>query len=219
MYVCVSKWVQGRGPSPTLSPTDPVPRGLLTLWARAGRVYAYMYVCVRAHMCVSADVRAHAHAHAHERAHVCVRVCVCVCHQRVPMAPLHLTLLLPLTCRGMAWWRACVCGNAARLLRGSKKYKPVPSPLLRLHFWRVCLDEAQMVENTTAKAAEMASKLHSGTRCPVLPPPVPAHTRRACASSCAPAPLLSWVQFLALDVARGARHCAALPSPTTWPTD
>ena len=101
MYVCVSKWVQGRGPSPTLSPTDPVPRGLLTLWARAGRVYAYMYVCVRAHMCVSADVRAHAHAHAHERAHVCVRVCVCVCHQRVPMAPLHLTLLLPLTCRGI----------------------------------------------------------------------------------------------------------------------
>ena len=35
-------------PSPTLSPTGPVPRGLLTLWARAGPVYAYMYVCVHA---------------------------------------------------------------------------------------------------------------------------------------------------------------------------
>jgi len=30
-----------RAPSPTLSPTDPVPRGLLTLWARAG-----MCVCM-----------------------------------------------------------------------------------------------------------------------------------------------------------------------------
>ena len=31
------------------APTDPVPRGLLTLWARAGRVYAYKYACVHAH--------------------------------------------------------------------------------------------------------------------------------------------------------------------------
>ena len=45
---------------------------LLTLWARAGRVYAYMYVCARAHMCVSADVRAHAmhmHMHMHTSVH------------------------------------------------------------------------------------------------------------------------------------------------------
>ena len=28
-------------PSPTLSPTDPVPRSLLTLWARAGRGALY----------------------------------------------------------------------------------------------------------------------------------------------------------------------------------
>ncbi len=34
--------------------------------------------------------------------------------------------------------------------------------LLQVEFWRVCLDEAQTVESTTAKAAEMASKLHAG---------------------------------------------------------
>jgi len=39
------------GPSPTLSPTDPVPRGLLTLWARAG-----MCVCIYVCMCTRARV-------------------------------------------------------------------------------------------------------------------------------------------------------------------
>ena len=43
-------------PSPTLSPTDPVPRGLLTLWARAG-VGAQGQVC--------SQTRAHSRARAH----------------------------------------------------------------------------------------------------------------------------------------------------------
>ncbi|KAK9810177.1 hypothetical protein WJX72_006177 [[Myrmecia] bisecta] len=46
-----------------------------------------------------------------------------------------------------------------RTLRRRKKYEVVPTPLTRLHWWRVCLDEAQMVESSTAKAAEMAVRL------------------------------------------------------------
>ena len=44
-------------------------------------------------------------------------------------------------------------------LRRRKKYRVVPSPLLSIHFWRVCIDEAQRVEVTTTKAAKMALKL------------------------------------------------------------
>lgn len=35
----------------------------------------------------------------------------------------------------------------------------IPTPLTRLRWWRVCLDEAQMVETSTAKAAEMAARI------------------------------------------------------------
>ncbi len=46
-------------------------------------------------------------------------------------------------------------------LRRRKKYRVVPSPLLSIHFWRVCIDEAQRVETTTTKAAKMALKLNA----------------------------------------------------------
>ncbi|KAG9336207.1 hypothetical protein JZ751_002554 [Albula glossodonta] len=39
-----------------------------------------------------------------------------------------------------------------RRFRNQKRYMAVPSPLVAVEWWRVCLDEAQMVECTTAKA-------------------------------------------------------------------
>ncbi|EDO45527.1 predicted protein [Nematostella vectensis] len=50
-------------------------------------------------------------------------------------------------------------GNAVRSRRHKRRYIALPSPLTMVKFWRVCLDEAQMVETTTARAAEMALNL------------------------------------------------------------
>ncbi len=47
-----------------------------------------------------------------------------------------------------------------RRLRQQKRYKPLPTPLTRCIWWRVCLDECQMVESPTAKTAEMVSTDH-----------------------------------------------------------
>lgn len=41
-----------------------------------------------------------------------------------------------------------------RRFRNQKRYMAVPSPLVAVEWWRVCLDEAQMVECTTAKVAD-----------------------------------------------------------------
>ena len=49
--------------------------------------------------------------------------------------------------------------QAVRQLRHERKHKPPLTPLVQIQFWRICLDEAQMVESTTAKAAEMAQRL------------------------------------------------------------
>jgi E3 ubiquitin-protein ligase SHPRH len=44
-------------------------------------------------------------------------------------------------------------------LRNVKKYQSPRSPLVQIQWWRVCIDEAQMVETTTSKVAEMTSRL------------------------------------------------------------
>ncbi|KAJ3092676.1 hypothetical protein HK102_004409 [Quaeritorhiza haematococci] len=46
-----------------------------------------------------------------------------------------------------------------RKLRREKKYEWQPSPLVRILWWRVCLDEAQMVESTVRQSAEMARRI------------------------------------------------------------
>ncbi|KAG2482055.1 hypothetical protein HYH03_018991 [Edaphochlamys debaryana] len=59
-----------------------------------------------------------------------------------------------------------------RSLRRGKRYEVVPTPLTRLRWWRVVLDEAQMVESSTAKAAEMALKLDTVHRWCVTGTPI-----------------------------------------------
>ena len=48
-----------------------------------------------------------------------------------------------------------------RKFRQSRKYPPPPSPLTLLKWWRVCLDEAQMIESPSTKVSLMASRLLS----------------------------------------------------------
>jgi hypothetical protein len=49
-------------------------------------------------------------------------------------------------------------------LRRRKRYRVVPSPLTKIRWWRICLDEAQRVETPTAKSAIMALKLETDHR-------------------------------------------------------
>ncbi|KAM1069775.1 hypothetical protein ACFX13_001692 [Malus domestica] len=51
-----------------------------------------------------------------------------------------------------------------RLMRFHKRYPVVPTVLTRIFWWRVCLDEAQMVENNAAAATEMAMRLYTKHR-------------------------------------------------------
>ncbi|GAB1606975.1 E3 ubiquitin-protein ligase SHPRH-like, partial [Argonauta hians] len=51
--------------------------------------------------------------------------------------------------------------SAGKRLRNPKRYMSIPSPMVAVRWWRVCLDEAQMVECTTTKTAEMTARLTS----------------------------------------------------------
>lgn len=50
------------------------------------------------------------------------------------------------------------------LLHCARRYAVVPTPLSRLRFLRLVLDEAQQVQGSTAKAAEMARKIQARHR-------------------------------------------------------
>ncbi|KAL3695861.1 hypothetical protein R1sor_009937 [Riccia sorocarpa] len=51
-----------------------------------------------------------------------------------------------------------------RSMRYFKRYPVIPTPLTRLKWWRICLDEAQMVECSTSRATEMALLLEAENR-------------------------------------------------------
>eukprot|EP00038_Savillea_parva_P027858 m.61902 g.61902 ORF g.61902 m.61902 type:complete len:1838 (-) comp8051_c0_seq2:214-5727(-) len=48
--------------------------------------------------------------------------------------------------------------------RFTKKYPVIPSAITRVQWWRVCLDEAQMVDSSTSKPAAMAARLSTINR-------------------------------------------------------
>jgi hypothetical protein len=54
--------------------------------------------------------------------------------------------------------------SSRRTSRKRKRYRVVPSPLMSIKWWRICLDEAQRVETPTAASARMALKLVSHHR-------------------------------------------------------
>ena len=51
--------------------------------------------------------------------------------------------------------------ETGRRMRHRKRYMAKASPLVAVKWWRVCLDEAQMVEATTRRMAQMAMRLHA----------------------------------------------------------
>lgn len=59
-----------------------------------------------------------------------------------------------------------------RTLRHAKKYYAPNSPLTCVDWWRVCLDEAQMIEGSASKAAEMANKFYSSNRWAITGTPI-----------------------------------------------
>jgi SNF2 family DNA or RNA helicase len=62
--------------------------------------------------------------------------------------------------------------DGASNLRKRKRYRVVPSPLTSIHWWRVCLDEAQRVESTTVLSAQMALKLQCEYRWGITGTPI-----------------------------------------------
>ncbi|KAG8185906.1 hypothetical protein JTE90_028905 [Oedothorax gibbosus] len=55
-------------------------------------------------------------------------------------------------------------GETQRSLRHAKVFRTLPSPLLAVEWWRICLDEAQMVESIVSRTAQMAVEVPSINR-------------------------------------------------------
>ncbi|KAI5008977.1 hypothetical protein ZWY2020_010025 [Hordeum vulgare] len=55
-------------------------------------------------------------------------------------------------------------GGHRRYLRSQKRYPVIPTVLTRVHWWRLCLDEAQMVESIKTSVTQMAMRLNAQHR-------------------------------------------------------
>ena len=104
-------------------------------------------------------------ASAHRRLPPSITPSICFLggHHTVYLAPWRLWRLpaprrLPAQ-QGRHW--AVLWSHAAGLSCALRRLQVMPTPLTRLRFWRVCLDEAQMVERSTAHAAKMAQRLET----------------------------------------------------------
>ncbi|GIX69417.1 e3 ubiquitin-protein ligase SHPRH [Caerostris darwini] len=63
-------------------------------------------------------------------------------------------------------------GENGRPLRYPKKFRTLPTPLQAIEWWRICLDEAQMVESVMTRTSQMALQLKSVNRWCVTGTPI-----------------------------------------------
>lgn len=64
------------------------------------------------------------------------------------------------------------CNKTDRQMRNPSRFMNLPSPLLMIDWWRVCLDEAQMVETSNNQAARMVKLLPATHRWAVTGTPL-----------------------------------------------
>ncbi len=59
-----------------------------------------------------------------------------------------------------------------KVLRNPRRYMTTPSPITCVNWWRICLDEAQMVHSTNSRCGEMANGLSAINRWCVTGTPI-----------------------------------------------
>ncbi|TRY78378.1 hypothetical protein TCAL_01692 [Tigriopus californicus] len=94
--------------------------------------------------------------------------------------------------------------SEGRRFRNAKRYMAIPAPLLSIQWWRICLDEAQMIEVTTTKTAEMALRLSAVNRWCVTGTPIEKSLNDVQG-------LLLFLQYDPYSLQRWWRECLYLP--------